>query len=193
MRIVDMIKRRTLLAAFPLALVSACARAQPTNNQALSSADMAGMAGQTLADLTGGPGKVAWLSLNGTVRLTVGNDDVRPATLKRAITMSTGADGKASAKIFDIWQIAALPGVAAPSATLSTQTLDDAEGAIWLMRSFTHRALNKPIESSRLSRTNARVIAIDATQIWLLDGAVTPEPQALSGEALNAFEAWRAA
>jgi hypothetical protein len=188
-----MIQRRTLLAAFPLALVSACARAQPTSNQALPTADMAGMAGQTLADLTGGPGKVAWLSLTGTVRLTAGNGDVRPATLKRAIAMSTGADGKASAKIFDIWQIAALPAMAAPSATLTTQMLADEEGAIWLARSFTHLALNKPIESSRLSRTNARVIAIDATQIWLLDGAVTSEPQALSGEALNAFEAWRAA
>jgi hypothetical protein len=188
-----MIQRRTLLSALPFAFLSACARAQPV---ASGGADMAMPTGETLASLTGGAGKVAWLSLTGTVRLTRANANVRPAKLLRAIMMS--AQGT-SARIFDVWQIDNTPARAAASTTNATGDTqagpnDAGTDSVWLNRSFAHPALDRPVEFSRLSTANARVMAIDATQIWLLEGgalaATTPQ---LDAQSLAAFNAWRAA
>jgi hypothetical protein len=190
-RMIAMIQRRTLLSALPFVFMSACARAQPT---ASGGADMTAPSGDTLASLTGGVGKVAWLTLSGTVRLTRANANVRPAKLMRAIMMT--AD-EASARVFDVWQIGTMPALAAPSVTRATSDAqagpnDMGSDSLWLNRSFAHPALVSPIEASRLSPSNARVMAIDATQIWLLEGQVTPTPQ-LDAQALAAFNAWRAA
>jgi hypothetical protein len=192
-----MIKRRTLLSALPLglfpAVLTACARAQPVEAGLSKGADMAGMAGEALTALTDGAGGLAWLKLAGTVRLSVANANVRPATLYRAV-MAAG-DGT-SARIFDVWQIADLPPIAAPSITRGSGSasvaLNDAGiESLWVDRAFTHTALQNPIELSRLARERARVIAIDATQIWLLEGNVAPAPT-LSSASAAAFDAWRA-
>ena len=195
-------KRRALLITFPFVILAACARVQPVGSQAGVASDLTGMAGQNLRDLTGGVGQIVWLSLTGYVRLIAGNTDVRPATLQRAIMM--GADGS-SARIFDVWQIVGSAPLAGPSTsvafgrsgTKSSQTSnetfnEDGATGLWLNRNFTHAAFNNPIESSRLSRLGARVLAIDATQIWLVEGGVGTAP-ALVDENLAAFEAWRSA
>ena len=195
-------KRRALLTIFPFVFIAACARTQPIGAQAGVASDLTGMAGQNLRDLTGGGRQIVWLSLAGHVRLSAGNTDVRSATLQRAIMMS--AD-RSSARIFDVWQIAGAAPLAGPSTsvasgrsdTKSNQTsneasIEDGATGLWLNRTFSHAAFNNPIESSRLSRVAARVLAIDATQIWLVDGGVGVAP-ALAGENLAAFEAWRSA
>jgi hypothetical protein len=191
-RINIMIQRRTLLTALSLAFVSACARAQG-NQKPAAQTDMSGMSPQALGELTGGAGKVVWLALVGTVRLTVANANVRPATLKRAIMMS--ADGL-SARLFDVWQIQGAPSIAAPSQTrLAGQSINGLNDAgvtsVWLNRSFTHPALQAPIETSRLAPADARAIVIDATQIWLLEGGIAATTPALSSPDIAAFEAWR--
>ncbi len=190
----NMMKRRTLLTALPFAFIAACARAQAGQTPPAKAADMAGMPGASLAELTGGPGKVAWLNLAGSVRLTAANANVRPATLMRAIMMA--ADGT-SARIFDIWQITGQAPVAGPSTSRAdggseTGPNDAGVDSIWLTRSFTHLALTNPIEYSRISRTGARVIAIDATQIWALEGGIGAPPS-LNGSALAAFNTWQRA
>ena len=191
-------KRRALLTIFPFVFMAACARTQPVGAQAGVASDLTGMAGQNLRNLTGGIGQVVWLDLTGHVRLSVGNAFVRPATLQRAIMMS--ADGS-SARIFDVWQIAGAAPLAGPSTSVAsgrsdTQAIQTANEAgatgLRLNRAFSHAAFNNPIESSRLSRLGARVLAIDATQIWLVEGGVGVAP-ALAGENLAAFEAWRSA
>ena len=197
-----MIKRRALLITFPFVILAACARTQPIGAQTGVASDLTGMAGQNLRDLTGGVGQIVWLNLTGHVRLSVGNANVRPATLQRAIMM--GADGS-TARIFDVWQIAGSAPLAGPSTSVATgrsgtkssQTSkegsnEDGATGLWLNRTFTHAAFNNPIESSRLSRLGARVLAIDATQIWLVEGGVGTAP-ALVGENLATFEAWRSA
>lgn len=190
----DMIQRRTLLSALPFAFVAACARAQASQQPSESApADMSGMAGEALADLVGGTGRVAWLTLSGTVRLTTANANARDATLHRALMLT--ADGTA-ARVFDVWQIAGGPALAGPSVTSGEGRSkiapnDSGVASVWLKRSFTHSALQTPIENSRLARESARVMAIDATQIWLLDGAIAPSAPALTGANLTAFETWR--
>jgi hypothetical protein len=190
----NMIQRRALLSAFPVLFAAACARAQATPQPAAKAGDMTGMSGATLVELTGGPGQVAWLTMTGTVRLTAENANVRPASLKRAIMLSR--DGT-SARIFDVWQIGDQAAVAGPSVTKGTSRSetgpnDNGTDSVWLNRSFTHAALQAPIETSRLSRTGARVIAVDATQIWLVEGGVDANVPALMGPILAAFDAWRA-
>jgi hypothetical protein len=191
----SMIKRRTLLSALSIAFVGACARAKAGIQAPTNTGDLTGMTGQTLSDLIGGPGKVAWLSLSGTVRLTAGNANVRPATLQRAMMLS--ADG-ASARLFDVWQVTGEAAIAAPSATSGAGRAeigpnDAGVESVWLSRSFGHGAHQLPIEHSRVAREGARVMAIDATQIWVLEGGVAAAVPALTGAALSAFEAWRAA
>jgi hypothetical protein len=186
----NMIKRRTLLSALPLAFISACARAQPA---ATSATTMTAPAGDMLAALTGGAGRIAWLSLTGTVRESRANANVRPAKLLRALM----ADG-GGARIFDIWQMGSEPAIAAASqaGTASNWQVGPNDGGVeslWLNRAFAHPALDLPIEASRLSATAARVLAIDATQIWLLEGGLLPAAPALDGPALAAFTTWRAA
>lgn len=192
---IDMIQRRTLLSALPFVFVSACARAQASQQPAVKAADMTGMSGSSLGDLVGGVGKVAWLTLTGSVRLTAANANARPATLHRALMMN--ADGT-SARLFDVWQVTGGAAVAGPSVTsgagrAETGPNDLGDDGVWLKRSFTHGALQTPIENSRLTRTQARVMAIDATQVWLLEGGVVATAPTLTGPALAAFEAWRAA
>jgi hypothetical protein len=179
-RIKDMIKRRTLLSLVPFALIAACERAQAGQSVSTSvQPDMANMPTTSLADLTGGAGKVVWLSLIGTVRLSTGNANVRPA------------------RLFDIWQIEGGAALVGASITRldggsASGTNDAGATSIWLNRAFTHAALTTPIEQSRLSKTSARVIAIDATQIWLVEGGLGAAP-ALTGAALSAFNAWQTA
>jgi hypothetical protein len=190
----DMIKRRTLLSAFPFMFAAACARAQASQQPLANAGDMSGVGGGTLVELTGGVGKVVWLTFAGIVRLTAANANVRPATLKRAIML--GADGT-SARIFDIWQIGELAPVAASSVSQGTgqsETGPNDAGidSVWLSRSFMHAALLAPVENSRLSRTGARVMAIDATQIWLVEGGIATTAPTLTGATLAAFDAWRA-
>ncbi len=192
---IDMIKRRTLLAALPLLFASACARAQGSQQSSAKTSDMPAMSGQALSELTGGAGKIVWLALVGTVRLSAGNANVRPATLKRALKLNS--DGT-SAQLFDIWQIGAEAAVTGPSVTSgasqsATGPNDAGVDSVWLDRAFSHTALRAPIEISRLSRANARVIAIDATQIWLLEGGLSANSPALTGADLAAFDAWRVA
>jgi hypothetical protein len=189
----DMIQRRTLLSALPVLLAAACARAQATPQPAAKAGDMTGMGGATLTELTGGPGKVAWLILTGTVRLSAANANVRPAGLKRAIML--GRDGT-SARIFDIWKIGDQAAIAGPSVTRGRSESeagpnDAGTDGVWLSRSFSHPALQAPIEQSRLSRAGARVMAIDATQIWLVEGGLAPTAPILTGAVSAAFEAWR--
>lgn len=148
-----------------------------------------------LSEMIGETGKVAWFSFAGTVRLSSGNADVRPATLLRAITMATDS---ASVRMFDVWQITGSPVLAADSQTLGIGAADDGPNdtgtnGLWLTRSFAHPALDRPIEVSRLTREGARVMAIDATQIWLLEGALTQTAPTLSAQAQAAFTAWREA
>lgn len=192
MRITNMIKRRTLLSALPLLFASACARAQPTASG--QNAAITAPSSTALTALIARPGDIAWLSFTGTVRLKEGNADVRPATLLRAMTVKEGTN---AARYFDIWQIAGTPAIAAPTllrgaGTMKSQQSDAGTEALWLEQSFAHPAFDRPVEYSLLAPTNARVMAIDATQIWLLDGALLRTPPALSGEAQAAFTAWRA-
>jgi hypothetical protein len=190
----DMIQRRTLLSALPFAFLAACTRAEAGRQPSQpTSADMTGMTGEALVDLVGGVGKVAWLTLAGTVRLKAGNDNVRQATLHRALTLT---DNGSAARVFDVWQIAGGPALAGPSVTSGTGrseigSNDLGVASVWLKRHFSHSALQTPIESSRLAREDARVMAIDATQIWLLEGGAAPNAPALTGADLAAFEAWR--
>lgn len=193
MRMSDMIKRRTLLSALPFMFAAACARAQPSQTPATNAGDMTGMSGQTLTELTGGAGKIAWLVMTGTVRLSAANANVRPATLQRAIMLN--GDGR-SAHLFDIWQIgtdAAVVGASVTTGAGQSQTGPNDAGtdSVWIDRSFAHTALQSPIEVSRLSRVRARVMAIDATQIWLVEGGIAGTAPVLSGTDLAAFEAWR--
>jgi hypothetical protein len=190
-----MIQRRTLISALPFAFLAACARAQSVP-AALPKADMTGMPDSAILELTGGPGKVVWFNLTGTVRLIAGNANVRPATLMRAI--ATSAQG-GSARVFDIWRVDGSQPIAAASVTQIASADMPAYGAndagtqsVWLNRSFVHPALNRPIETSRMATVGARVIAIDATQIWLLEGGVTATQQALTGPTLAAYTAWMA-
>jgi hypothetical protein len=192
-RMSGMIQRRTLLSALPF--LAACARAQSAP-AAISKADMTGMPDDAVSQLTGGPGKVVWFNFTGTVRLKADNANVRPATLLRAI--ATSAQGS-TARVFDIWQIARGQPIAAPSVTQLASTdmpayaaNDAGTQSVWLNRSFVHPALNRPIETSRMATVGARVIAIDATQIWLLEGGVTATQQALTGPTLAAYTAWMA-
>lgn len=190
----DMIQRRTLLSTLTFAFIAACARAQASQQPATKAADMSGMQGSTLTDLVGGVGKVAWLTLTGTVRLVTANANVRPAILHRALMLS--ADGT-SARIFDIWQVTGSASLAGPSVTsgvgrAETGPNDLGIDGVWLKRSFTHAALQAPIENSRLVHDGARVMAIDATQIWLLEGGIVASRPALSATDLTAFETWRA-
>jgi hypothetical protein len=188
-----MIQRRTLLSALPFAFLAACARAQSAP-AALPKADMTGMPDNTILELTGGPGKVVWFNLTGTVRLIAGNANVRPATLLRAI--ATSAQG-GTARVFDIWRIEGAQPIFGPSVTqlanadMPAYAANDAGSqSVWLNRSFIHPALDRPIETSRMSPNGARVMAIDASQIWLLEGGVSIAQQALTGPALAAFTTW---
>lgn len=189
----NMMKRRTLLSALPFVFAAACARAQGSRQASATTSDMSGMSGDTLSALTGGLGKVVWLAFAGTVRLTVANANARPASLQRAIML--GPDGT-SARVFDIWQVGDAVPVAGPSLTRGiarseTGPNDAGTASVWLTRSFTHPALQAPIENSRLARDGSRVIAIDATQIWVVEGGIAAAAPVLTGAALTAFDAWR--
>jgi hypothetical protein len=187
-----MMKRRTLLTALPFAFLAACSRAQAGQQSGAPASDISK---QALLDLTGGVGKIVWLSLAGTVRLTAGNADVRSASLYRAVRL--GADG-ISVRLFDVWQVTgdavvAGPSIASDDSGAETTANDAGVDSFWLSRSFTLAGLQAPFEHSRLSREGARVIAIDATQIWLLEGGIAATPPPLADAMLVAFEAWKAA
>jgi hypothetical protein len=189
-----MIQRRALLFALPFTILAGCGRARAGQDPAATAGDMSGVSGQTLNELIGGVGKVAWLSLAGTVRLSAGNANVRPAKLTRAMRLS--ADGS-SARLFDIWQIGDGQVIAGPSITIGagqseTGPNDSGTQSVWLNRSFTHTAFKNPIEFSRLSPKGARVVAIDATQIWLVEGGLMASAPTLASDALAAYKAWQA-
>jgi hypothetical protein len=190
-----MIQRRTLLFALPFTILAGCARARGGQQSVATAGDLSGMSGQSLNDLIGGVGKVAWLSLAGTVRLTAGNANVRPVKLTRA--MKLNSDGT-SAQLFDVWEIGDGQIIAGPSITKGagqseTGPNDNGTQSVWLNRSFTHSAFRNPIEFSRLAPKGARVVAIDATQIWLVEGGLMANAPTLAGDTLTAYNAWQAA
>ncbi|MEN9855017.1 MAG: hypothetical protein RL186_679 [Pseudomonadota bacterium] len=179
-----MIQRRTLLTALSLSLLpafmSACARAQPSP------------AATATGPLLTGDDAIVWLRLSGTVRQSLANAAPRKANLLRAI--GGNADTK-TLRVFDIWQVEGGPEIAAASPNMGPLNLTSAPNdlgspSLWLERTFTHPALTRPLEFSRLSTTTARILILDPTQIWLLEGSTIQDPS-LSPASQAAFEGWR--
>ena len=92
-------------------------------------------------------------------------------------------------KFFDLWQSAGQPAVAGPSATRTLRSLQDGSSGFWLEREFTHPALVRGVESSRLARTGANVLALSGKQVWLLAGGVGAAP-ALTADQTTQLNAW---
>jgi hypothetical protein len=195
-RMTNMIKRRTLLSVLPFAFLSpilaACARAQPVGSPATPTPVASPMSAQLLAFFGATPRDIVWLKFTGSVRLIANDANPRPATLLRALGATK--DGTAT-QFFDLWQIGNEPAQAGPSATRGqAQTVLEANDlgtqGIALERALSHAALNNPYEFSRLAPQNGRIMVIDRTQIWLLDGGIsTPPPMDAVSSA--AFAAWR--
>jgi hypothetical protein len=185
-----MMNKRSFLAALPLFFAAACARAQ--TGQSPLSADLSNMPPQSLNELAGANSGLAWFKFEGTARLSANNENVRPVVLHRAI--ATGTDGR-SARIFDIWQVGDLAPSAGASVTANdfgsnAEPNDAGHSSIWLDRAFSHPALQKPIELSRMSATLARVMVIDADEIWLVEGGLAAAPN-MNPTAVAAFQTWR--
>jgi hypothetical protein len=187
-----MIQRRTLLSALPIAVLAACGRPQATQAAARAEPDMSGLPAQSLTTLLGGDAGVTWLTARGTVRQLATNAQVRPASLQRAIAVSP--DGK-SARFFDVWQIgneAPQFGAVQKRGDSESQIApnDLGENSLWLQRGFFHPAFQSPLEVSRLARKAARVMVLDTSQIWLVEGDIGPMPSLR--ETIRApLEAWR--
>lgn len=190
-----MIKRRSILTILPAAVLAACARVQA--EQSAPQAQAQSQPRSALMALISATDQTAWLVLTGTVRLRAGNSDVRSATLHRAVR--AGRDG-GTVRYFDVWKSEGAQGIigsaiSGPSLTRTDMRSQDGPNdagidGFWLNRTFTHQALLNPVECSRLARSNARVMAIDATQIWLVEGGVGSAPE-LSMEARAQFNAWQ--
>ncbi len=183
-------KKRTFLTALPFFMAAACARAKAGHAEA--SSDLNGMPQASLAELLNNSGAVAWYKFEGSVRLIAGNANDRSASLHRAIAAN---EGGRSVRVFDVWQVEGVVLSASASVTIidqgsSSDPNDAGTNGIWFNRTFTNSAMRNPSERSRLSRTSARVMVIDATQIWLVEGGLSTAP-GLNGVALAAFEAWR--
>ena len=188
-----MMKRRTLVFALPFALLSACAKAKTP----AAAGDLGGVTASGLAPLFAAGEDVVWLGLVGTVRTSNALADVRSAQLYRAIAMPAGAAKadempQAGAKMFDIWQIGSEAPVSGPSRTTAMRTTQlDSEG-LWLEREFTHPAIETGVESSRLAKEQANVIALHGAQIWVLNGGMSKPPR-LDNAQQTLFNQWRAA
>ena len=188
-----MMKRRTLVFALPFAFLSACAKAKTP----AASGDLGGVSTSGLEPLFSAGEDVVWLGLVGTVRTSNDLADVRAAQLFRAIAMPAGAANaveapQAGAKMFDIWQIGSEAPVSGPSRTTALRTtLLNSEG-LWLEREFTHPAIKAGVESSRLAKEQANMIALNGTQIWVLNGGISKPPR-LDNAQQALFNQWRAA
>ncbi len=177
-----MMKRRTLIFALPFAFLSACAKAKTP----AAAGDLGGVSTTGLAPLFAVGEDVIWLRLAGTVRTSNDLADVRPAQLYRAIAKQP------SAKMFDIWQIGSEAPVSGPSRTMTLRTTQlDLEG-LWLEREFTHQAIKAGVESSRLAKEQANVIALHGAQIWVLNGGIAKPPR-LDDAQQALFNQWRTA
>ena len=180
-----MIQRRTLLLSAPFALLSACSKAEavsPTSDLgAASSSAITGLAPKT--------DEVVWLQLKGNVRTSEALVDVRQAILYRALVRRETGAGASETKFFDLWQIAGQPAVAGASSTRQLRLLQDGSNGFWLEREFTHPALTKGVESSRLARSGARVLVLSGKQVWLLAGGTSTAPT-LTADQATQFNAW---
>lgn len=194
---IGMMKRRTFLSALPLGFLSpflaACAQAQPTSggtgNQAAAAT---AMSGQVHSFLGVAAGAVVWLKLTGTVRLVAGNANPRPATLWRAVTSMREGEGT---RFFDLWQEGQTALLADNSssrgpAITTVEANDLGVNGIALSRALAHPAFVDGTEFSRLSPQSSRVLVIDKTQIWLLDGAIG-DPPAMDSATQAKFNAWK--
>jgi hypothetical protein len=180
-----MIERRTLLLAAPFALLSACSKAEAVT----SSSDLGSAASTAAHDVAPKVNEVVWLQFNGTVRTSEALADVRPATLHRALVRRQTSAGASETNFFDLWQRAGEPAVAGPSSTRQVRHLHDGANGFWLEREFTHPALVKGVESSRLARAGASVLALSGKQVWLLTGKIGAPPT-LTGDQTTQFSAW---
>jgi hypothetical protein len=177
-----MMKRRNLVFALPFAFLSACAKAKTP----AAAGDLGGVATSGLAPLFAAGEDVVWLGLVGTVRTSNELADVRPAQLYRAIAMQP------SAKMFDIWQIGSEAPVSGPSRTTALRTTLRDPAGLWLEREFTHPVMEAGVESSRLAKEQANVIALHGPQIWVLNGGISKPPR-LDGAQQALFNQWRTA
>lgn len=180
-----MIQRRTLLLAAPFALLSACSKAEAV----ASSSDLGSAASTEVTNLTPKVNEVVWLQLKGTVRTSEALADVRAGTLHRALVRRATNAGASETKFFDVWQSAGQPAVVGPSSTRQLRQLEDGPSGFWLEREFTHPALTKGVESSRLARSAARVLALSGKRVWLLAGGIGTAPS-LTADQTAQFNAW---
>lgn len=184
-RITNMIQRRTLLLSAPFALLSACSKAEAVAPKS----DLGTAPSPAIIALTPRPNELVWLQFKGTVRTSESVADVRAATLHRAVVRRTVGPDVGETKFFDLWQSAGQPAVAGPSATRTLRSLQDGSSGFWLEREFTHPALVRGLESSRLARTGANVLALSGKQVWLLAGGVGAAPT-LTADQTTQLNAW---
>ncbi|WP_284359265.1 hypothetical protein [Candidatus Phycosocius spiralis] len=184
-------KRRTLVFALPFALLSACAKAKTP----AASGDLGGVSTSALAPLFSAGEDVVWLRLEGCVRTSNDLAVVRPAQLYRAIALpAKGVEPvelpQLGVKIFDIWQIGSQYPKSGPSRTLVLRTKRLDPSGMWLEREFTHLGVENGVESSRLAKNQANIIAISDRYIWILSGGITPPPR-LDDRQQDVFNQWR--
>ena len=177
-----MMKRRALVFALPFAFLSACAKAKTP----AASGDLGGVSTSALTPLFSAGEDVVWLHFAGTMRTSNELADVRPAQLYRAIAMQAGV------KMFDIWQIGSEAPVSGPSTTTTLRTTLVDPAGLWLEREFTHPAIKTGVESTRLAKEQANVIALHGAQIWVLNGGISKPPR-LDDAQQALFNQWRTA
>ncbi|WP_395779110.1 hypothetical protein [Aquidulcibacter sp.] len=179
LRIKAMIQRRTLLLSAPFALLSACSKAEAVS----PTSDLGAAASPAVTGLAPRANEVVWLQLKGTVRTSEALVDVRQAILHRALVRRETGGGASETKFFDLWKSAGQPAVAGASSTRQLRQLQDGTNGLWLEREFTHPALVKGVESSRLARSGANVLALNGKQIWLLAGGLGSAPTLTADQA----------
>ena len=182
-----MIQRRTLLLSAPFAFLSACTKAEAVTTDS----DLGTSASSAVSALAPKANEVVWLEFKGRVRTSGALADVRPATLKRAVVRRSVNSPGGETNFFDLWQTAGEPAVIGPSATRQLRLLQDGANGLWLEREFTHPALAKGVESSRIARAGAHILALNGKQTWLLSGGVSTAP-ALTGDQTTQLNAWLA-
>jgi len=187
LRIKAMIQRRTLLFSAPFALLSACSKAEAVSPKS----DLGTAASPAVTGLAPKANEVVWLQLKGNVRTSQALVDVRQAILHRALVRRETSAGVNETKFFDLWQSAGQPAVAGASSTRQLRSLQDGATGFWLEREFTHPALTKGVESSRLARSGASVLALSGKQVWLLAGGLGTAPTLTADQAAQ-FNVWLA-
>lgn len=185
LRITAMIQRRTLLLSAPFALLSACSKAEAVS----PTSDLGTASSSAITGLAPRTDEVVWLQLKGNVRTSEALVDVRQAILHRALVRRETGAGASETKFFDLWQIAGQPAVAGASSTRQLRLLQDGSNGFWLEREFTHPALTKGVESSRLARSGARVLVLSGKQVWLLAGGTSTAPTLTADQAAQ-FNVW---